>query len=320
MIFVDISLNRGLHLFVGLHPYGFKKVNSTLTKTNSNDIEFFISQDRSQIGVSVAGLAKLCGVSETTVRGVLAALSDRNAIDNNTQIHPILQSIVGVDPYLRLDRTGGTQIVRSEVCTKIIEYHAQRAKNPLPEAKQALDRFAAIGFENWVVQTIDPYANLQDERDTISTLIRDIQDLKQQMADTRGYQKVYTAIPGLRHWMESIADGRFNRVLDDGKQLSLLPEDAKDMTIREWLQYHLNGKSIPKGKKHTLANMVASAYSAMFEAEPPMVVRKNVKGYKLPAVKAYPIEALGLIENCWRLIDEDDNTAAESPQDINDRG
>ncbi len=273
------------------------------TSTDSH-IEFFISKDSSEIGVSVSGLARLCGVSVTTLRGVLAAISGRD-LPVGTPVHPILQPLLGTDPYISPALTGNNPVVRSAVCTKLIEYHAQRDKNPLTEAKQSLDRFSQIGFENWVRSTINPYEGVHDADRVIHTLIRDIQDLKQQMADTRGYQKVYTAIPGLRHWMESIAEGRFDRAVGEQQQMSLLPAEAQSMTIREWLEYYLKGQTIPKGKKHTLANMVASAFTAMFETEPDMVVRRNDRGYKLPAVKAYPVEAFGIIENCWKAIESD---------------
>jgi hypothetical protein len=276
---------------------------TALAKQNT-ETEFYISADGEQVGVSLPTLARLCGVSETTLSGILAALEDPDTLSQQgTNVHAILIPLVGQNVYLLPDGFTTDRIIHAAAANRLVEYHARRDKNSTAEAKRALKQFARMGFENWV-RSITPSVPVVSDRDLIVQCMAEIRSMQSQILDTKGYQKVKDEIPGLRRWMDGIADNRYGQVIPAQKQQNLLPSDAVGLTVREWLQQYTNGRNISKSAKHRLANMASAAYVAMFDREPEMVRRANTKGYRLPPVKSYPPEAFGILENCWKALGE----------------
>jgi hypothetical protein len=117
-----------------------------------NDIEFFTNEATGESGISVSGLARLCGVSHPAIIQLSQALVSKSPSE-------WLEPLVGMpltlvsnasssDPKLR-----NAKIIRDEACAHIITHYAFMGKET---ARYSLTKFAAIGVRTWIQGITQP--------------------------------------------------------------------------------------------------------------------------------------------------------------------
>jgi hypothetical protein len=256
----------------------------------SNDgIELYVSEKGDESGASQTGLARLCGIDESTLRRLLS--------DRHKMALILGEDIPTEDLYLGITSNQQAKIIKSKYCTKIIQYYAFTAKNKTETAAYSLGKFADIGFHTWVKESvgyIETHGNI-DQRlyDLLAVMSDDIKTMKADLASTSGYRAARIELPGLREWMESLTD-------HDRDQLALpAAEGERLFTLVEWAEFDQDGMILAKNQKHSLANLVSATYKTMALDMPQKVVRLNEKGYKLAPVQAYPQRHFTLIRMCF---------------------
>jgi hypothetical protein len=260
-------------------------------------IEFYVSADGEKCGVSQVGLSRLCGVSETPMRNLLTSLKVSSVRSSSTQ--NLLKDLQGKDLYLALGSNQQAKVIDAKVAARLIRYYAFEATNQTDIAKYSLGKFAEIGVEKWIkdvtgyAETGDVFKLMQSLSNQLNLMQKDITEMKVQLFQTEGYRAARVTLPGLREWMETLD-------AEDLKQLAL-PGSAEEelFTINEWAEEAQNGLVLSKSNKHALANLVSATYKTMALEMPPKVVRLNSKGYKLPAVQAYPKRHFVLLNMCY---------------------
>jgi hypothetical protein len=255
----------------------------------SNGIELYVSNETGKSGTSQSGLARLCGISEMAMR---KTLSDR------TKIALILgKDILTADLYLELSSDQQARIIKAEYAAEIIAYYAHQAVNKTEIAKYSLRKFASIGIDRWIKESVgyvETHGNA-DQRlfDLLAVMGSDIKEMKADLASTSGYRAARIELPGLREWMEALDHS-------DKEQFSLPTKDDEPLfTLNEWADVDQNGMVLDRKQKHALANIVSSTYKMMALDMPQKVTRLNDKGQKLPAVQAYPERHFVLIRMCF---------------------
>jgi hypothetical protein len=98
----------------------------------------------SECGMSQAGLARFCGVSQQTINALLTNMATGKAPSKS------LNRFAGQDLYLQSGGENNAKIIRSEVCAAICEYYAFESKSANETARFSLRKFSAMGISSWI--------------------------------------------------------------------------------------------------------------------------------------------------------------------------
>ncbi|MFA9202148.1 MAG: hypothetical protein ACEQSC_01185, partial [Candidatus Nanopelagicaceae bacterium] len=196
-----------------------------------NGIEFYVSKDGKQIGLSQIGLARLAGITEAPLRRILAEIVDyldRANHDQNNEVSTLsaasqyilsaLGNASAVRPYLDITSSNQAKVVNASVASVVVEYYAFEAKNKTEIALFSFRKFANKGIETWIkevtnfVEASDTSALLASMASTLNLLASDVAEMKAELFKTEGYRAARVTLPGLREWMESLDTQEFNQL------------------------------------------------------------------------------------------------------------
>jgi hypothetical protein len=258
-------------------------------------VEFYVSSDGTQCGVSQVGLARLCGISETTIRRLMFdALSSTPMMASALKV---IETCNGEDIYLGISSNQQAKVINSVYVAAIIEHYAFENKNPV--ALFSFRKFARIGIDTWIKEVIG-FSNLHDQsklQASINQVIEMLGDTNQRLKvleeKTAGYQRVSVEMPGLKEWMESVS-------IDE--QLALAPEEDEDLyTLAEYLrnEKHL---SFDKAVMSKFSNQVSYVYKTMSLTVPGRKRSQTAQGYNGPPTNAYRKKDFPLLDIAFKQV------------------
>jgi hypothetical protein len=115
----------------------------SFTRVEQDGIEFYTLKTGVS-GMSISGLARLCGIDRRAISRLLKRI-------HGTKIRSEwLKSFLGKDLHLGLNSVSGAKIIHGEVCVAIIGYYAFEARNKTKAAEYAFKKFAYMGLESWI--------------------------------------------------------------------------------------------------------------------------------------------------------------------------
>jgi hypothetical protein len=235
-----------------------------------DDIEFYISADGNESGMSISGLARLIGKTESSLRqGLISALDKssrledgRISVSGSFEIPQSLEPFVGNVFSLRGVR--GAKVISSVICSEIIRHFAFEEK--LETALFAYKKFATIGLHQWIKQATHSIETKND-----SQLLATMQEILSEVRDLKDISKRYTAIREKTSTYMAGTDELLNLLEDN---TGLLPqasdglfEDGK-MSLEAWLYYKKDGLVLPRPLFRRLANIVAETYRSLVKDDP----------------------------------------------------
>lgn len=262
-----------------------KMSNLRFVSTEVDGIEFYVSNDGKTTGMSIAGLARCCGVVKSTLRSLL------NSMGGGSTTIEKLKSFAG---KVFIDLEGGgseknARIVSSDACAAIITYYAFESKNAKNDvAKNTLSKFAAIGIDTWIKQLTNftKEESLDDVRESLNLIISEIKGLKQINAKYNNVKNYTSAIfPGL--------DNMLNNLEEDDK-LYLEGDINTGITLSQWL--YRKGITLNRGGIQKFGRLVSDTYQSCAKREPVRGTRKNPNGKYSCNVKIYKEEEFPLLE------------------------
>lgn len=229
-----------------------------------NGIEFYVSNDGNEAGVSIAGLSRLCGVSRGYLSEMFSGVSKPlpESLKHLAEeiFHP---SLVGVK---------GAKIVTSKVATQFIKYYAVDAKTTNDTAKHSLNKFLEIGFTTWVKkvtgfsEALDHY-NLNK---TLNELLADVRSTNQHVEaltkEVKSWRTVKTVadnrLKGLNVLLEEIELSELER---EDSDYILAPENERTWSITEWLaeEKGILAGGLEKGRMLGLGRAIAENYKSL---------------------------------------------------------
>lgn len=109
-----------------------------------DDIVFYTHVFTGESGMSVTGLADLCGTPRTTVDDLLNDLVNGNARSE------CLKPLLGKEIHLTERGLKNAKVIRDEVCAAVVEHYAYEASKKTEKAKFAFRKFGAIGVRTWI--------------------------------------------------------------------------------------------------------------------------------------------------------------------------
>lgn len=114
--------------------------NAALIIVQTDGVEFYTDSSTGNSGISQSGLAILCGVNKSSISRLTKETKNGKAPE---YLKPLQDRV----EELTTQTTSGMILYGSELCIAIIRYY-DRKGNEI--AQYTFDKFAAIGFNNWV--------------------------------------------------------------------------------------------------------------------------------------------------------------------------
>jgi transcriptional regulator with XRE-family HTH domain len=170
------------------------------TPVVENGVEFYSSKISNERGISQAGLARLCGVDERTVRRLLGGLSVRGYSPSEALNH-----LLGTELYCGISSNQQAKVVKSSVAASIVTYYALERNNTT--SLLSLQLFAVIGFDSWIdkvtanqpAQTPLNYSN--DIHELLKQIMAEVLQLKE---SNQNYSRVKERYPALETWLKNL--------------------------------------------------------------------------------------------------------------------
>jgi hypothetical protein len=254
-------------------------------------IEFYTSADGKLNGVSQIGCARLCGVSETTMRRIINDLGVRQITPSNR-----LEHLVGKDCCLALTSPQQAKVLDSKVVASLISYYAIEKRSEV--ALHSMDKFMSIGIDTWI-QKITGYSEpnetlglLNSINSTMGKLLVKVERLEEIETETIGYRKATVTLPVLQKWMEELSENEKQKLLEPAEEL---------LTIKEAMASLHPGCVFSQTLHKKLALKVGQTITALSDKPNVKKLTPNGKGFNM-AVNGYTKAQLPLIKLCLQSI------------------
>lgn len=251
-------------------------------------IEFYVSGDGNQSGMSIRGLALSSGVHHKTLTGLLNGVAAGTTTIES--LKPFKDKV-----FLDVSVAGSahnTKVVSSVVCAKVITYYAFQSKSAKNDkAKDTLSKFAAIGIDNWIKE-ISGY-DIGDEKilNKLSLIYDQLQELNEFKTLAASYIKVKdgvkTTFPGLDEIIESIEEDLVPKLLPGSK-----------VTLSDWVRS--KRINLNNGGYCAFGRMVSECYKTMKRQEPKKGNRKKSNGKWSMNVRLYSEEDYPILESALK--------------------
>jgi hypothetical protein len=138
-----------------------------ITLVERDGVEFFTIDATGESGMSESGLARLCGVTQQAISKLLQTSV------TTLSSSKCLKAFFGQDFRLQLcpELSGldNAKVVRSEFCSKIIEYYAFESKRKTKEAMFAFRKFAEMGIRSWIQGITGWHQSPPEPKQTVSS-------------------------------------------------------------------------------------------------------------------------------------------------------
>lgn len=221
-----------------------------------NGVEFYISTDGTQSGVSISGLARLCGIDEKNIRRVVDKTSSK-----------VLESFTGNIFYPNLSSEKHAKIITTEAATEIVFYYAFDSKATNDMAKFSAREFAKQGMHSWIkkITGFSVADNNHMLTATINELYRNMQVLTQEMKEWRTVRKVADDnMEGVNILIEEI---------NNNEEFNQSESDGRTYTVNEWLAEYKGVTSLTTGDAIKIGRSVAQTYKSLRQYKPQQVRR-----------------------------------------------
>ncbi|MCA2594056.1 MAG: hypothetical protein IM526_02695 [Microcystis sp. M38BS1] len=232
--------------------------------TAENGIEFYVNSDGTEAGVSIAGLARLCGVS----RGLLSEM-----FSGVTRTLPEALKPIQEDIFLKShEGIKGAKIVTAKVATQVIKYYACESKAANATARHSLDKFLEIGFTSWVkkVTGFSDSINHYSLNETLNALLADVRSTNQNVEsltkEVKSWRTVKTVadnhMKGLNVLFEEIELAELEK---EDSDYILAPANERTWSVTEWLAQEkgILAGGLERGKMLGLGRAIAETYKTL---------------------------------------------------------
>ena len=231
-----------------------------ITRVERDGVEFFTIDETGESGMSESGLARLCGVTRRAVDKVLR--NTPATWEHEKSLEPHRNKSVRLLPNKDFATSRGQNadinLIRAEVCAKVIEYYAFESKYKTDEAFFAYRKFAMLGITSWIQQMTDWHGNAVP-KSGIVTDFKTIDTLMDKRLDGSSYRVYLVLQKAIRLRMPLTADeimdragisrSAYSTAVTKLDELGLLPEWCKiqrknhpERVVRDRLQAQLGGK------------------------------------------------------------------------------
>jgi hypothetical protein len=239
---------------------------SDVIKRFQDNVEFFTVDATGESGMSISGLARICGVTSQSVEQLLKRL-EQGRIRAET-----LKKFVSESLWVEVDGVPvrgeyNDKVVKDKVCAAVIDYYAfestQVDEEKKAQAIYAYRRFAGIGVQSWI-QGITGWNNKQTDLQVLDFVMDTplIWDRDNKPFPSEFYEQIYR----LRGW-------DYNDVNRKGHPgcvgtwtnkfvYEKFPEGVSDSLTKKYVDFNKRRKkyeflTLDQGRNHLEKHMVA---------------------------------------------------------------
>lgn len=259
-----------------------------------DEIDFYVSDDGKEVGISISGLAELCGVKKQSIQELISNIEE----SGNTNAKS-LKALSSKDLWCQTDKTmNNAKVIKPDAATNIIYYYAFESKAANEKAKFSLMKFASIGFEKWVKNVVGfEEKEVLSTDEVLRTLLLEFKELKKETKELRnikGKTKTYYV-------------GFYDMVTTLGEEENLLPDDNTDefektYTLTEWLREFKDIESLGSKAKHNLALSISQTYKQFTNEVPRKEIRRDKNGKINNGVYVYTFRDFWILEKSFNLV------------------
>ncbi|QIW88493.1 hypothetical protein [Pseudanabaena phage PA-SR01] len=220
-----------------------------------NGIEFYISNDGEKSGVSISGLARLCGVLENSVRYIVNSV-------RKEQPSKALESFSGELFHLTMSSEQQAKIITAEAAAEIIFYYAFESNASNDTAKFTAKKFLTMGMHNWIkkITSFDCNSDIKSLTATVNSLVRSVDSLTHEVKSWRVVKRVADeSMNGVNLLIKEIEKSEADKLEED---YILAPADLQTWSLTEWLR-EFKGVTLDSNKMKGLGRAVAETYKSM---------------------------------------------------------
>lgn len=256
-------------------------------------IEFYVTSDGKQRGVSQRGSAKLAGVDESTIRRLITSFSVRHDL-----VPKELEHLIGVDLYCGMNAVNNAKVIDSKIVASIVSYFAFQKQNQI--AIYSAQKFLSIGIDNWIDKVVGVSYNqpgditniLKELNDNMGKLMVKMEVLERIEQETLGYRKATVSLPVLEKWMAELNEIDKKKLLEPSEEL---------FTIREALAIAFKGTTFSQTQVKQVSLKVGQTINALTDSPNKKKNTPNGNGYGM-VVNAYTRQQIPLIKLCMQTI------------------
>lgn len=258
-------------------------------------MEFYVSIDGKQSGMSESGLARLCGVNRFAIRLLIKKIAE----PGNKELPRTLESFTG--KTLELQETVNkdqAKILSSDLCAAIVEYYAFESKALNDTAKFSFRKFASKGINSWIKEITGYREDQIPESKEILSILREVLDKVDSLEkDSKEYRNLrgrsVQVFPALSKTLDDFAV--------EGE--SLPEENPQNYTITEWVSLTKRGVSLDNSSKHKLALLTSETYKSVTGSEPKKEHRQDkITKKRNNSVSVYSYAEFPILQLAWNKL------------------
>lgn len=235
-------------------------------KYTEDNIEFFTVNETGESGMSISGLARICGITKQSVEQLLTRLEDGRVRADT------LKRFIGKPLWVEVDGIpvrgqDNDKVVKDKVCAAVIDYYAfdssQVNEEQQAQAIFAHRRFAEIGVQSWI-QGITGWRNKKTDFQ-VSDFVMDtplVWNKKDKPFPPEFYEQIYR----LRGWNYNDANRKGHPgcvgTWTNKFVYEKFPEGVSDTLTKKYVDFNKKRKkyeflTLEEGRNHLEKHMVA---------------------------------------------------------------
>ena len=267
-----------------------------MVQAEVDGIEFYVSIDGTQSGMSESGLARLCGVSRHGIHDLLQKLQLNDGASKKPS--ETLKSLVGKDLYLQVEVDNNAQVIPANVCASVIEYYAFESKASNETAKFSFRKFSSKGMDLWIKEVTGYQKDQIPESKEILSLLQQllvkVDNLEKDSKEYRSLRgRTVKVFPALDQTLQNFAT----------EEECLPEENPQNYTLSEWVAKTKQGVDINNSLKHKLALLVSESYKSITGKEPKKEHRQDkITKKRINSVCVYSYTEFPILQLAWNKL------------------
>ena len=269
--------------------------NIQMVQKEVDGIEFYVSIDGKQSGMSESGLARLCGVNRYAVQSLIKRIND----PATKELPKTLESFAG--KALELQEAANkdqAKVVSSDLCAAIVEYYAFESKATNEVARFSFRKFASKGISSWIKEITGYNDNQIPESREILSILKEVLS---EVGELKQISKEYKNLRGRTVKVFPALDKTLEEFAVEGE--SLPEENPQNYTITEWVNLTKRGITLDNSTKHKLALLTSETYKSVTGSEPKKEHRQDkITKKRNNSVSVYSYTEFPILQLAWNKL------------------
>lgn len=258
-------------------------------------MEFYVSTDGKQSGMSESGLARLCGVNRSAVQNLIKKIAEPAIKELPKTLEPFAGKALQLQEPATKDQA---KVVSSDLCAAIVEYYAFESKAANEIARFSFRKFASKGISSWIKEVTgyndDQIPESKEILSILKEVLSEVGELKQISKEYKNLRgRTVKVFPALDKTLEELAV----------EEESLPEENPQNYTLVEWIHLSKKGVSLDNSSKHRLALLVSETYKSVTGSEPKKEHRQDkITKKRNNSVSVYSYTEFPILQLAWNKL------------------